>query len=201
MNNYEKFDVFDLKKIKYDTLRTKTELTKKYKDYDSSNLDEELTLIENTIIEKNKKLCEEFPFLIPTNRWTTKVPEDYDYTSTEIDDMPYGWFKAFGMNMLRELKEALGNSLNKYRITQIKEKYGGLRWYDAGCTEEGFKVIHKYSRLSQITCIKCGKPATKISGGWISPYCDECYEKIIGDIEPAYYIVDGKIFSNYDEDE
>ena len=24
------------------------------------------------------------------------------------------------------------------------------------------------------TCIVCGKPATKMSTGWISPYCDDC---------------------------
>ena len=29
--------------------------------------------------ESNQKLIERFPFLIPRNRWTGKVPEDYDY--------------------------------------------------------------------------------------------------------------------------
>ena len=34
--------------------------------------------------------------------------------------------------------------------------------------------VDKYENLSYHTCINCGKPATKISTGWICPYCDNC---------------------------
>lgn len=127
-------------------------------------------------IKRNKELVKEYPFLLPRNRWTGKPMEDYDYSFTELDDMPAGWRKAFGMQMLKELKEALvkANILDKYRIAQIKEKYGELRWYDFGNTEEGFKVISKYQELSNYTCIVCGKPATKVTTGWILPFCDNC---------------------------
>lgn len=137
------------------------------------------------IKKENKKLVKEFPFLLPRNRWTGKVPEDYDYSYTELDDMPIGWRKAFGIALCTELKEVLikGNILDKYRISQIKEKFGELRWYDFGNTKEGFKIIGKYSDLSRKTCINCGKDATKISKGWIAPYCDDC----IGD--RSYYII------------
>lgn len=30
--------------------------------------------------ESNQKLIERFPFLMPRNRWTGAVPEDYDYS-------------------------------------------------------------------------------------------------------------------------
>lgn len=125
--------------------------------------------------EENKKLIEEFPFLLPRNRWTGEVSEDYDYTHTELDSMPRGWRKAFGLEMCRELKEALGDFVEEYRIAQIKEKYGGLRWYDFGCTKEGRAVIGKYAALSKETCIACGKPATHTTTGWIEPYCDDCH--------------------------
>lgn len=49
-----------------------------------------------------------------------------------------------------------------------------LRWYDSGFTAHGYEIIEKYSALSARTCICCGKPATRISRGWIAPYCDEC---------------------------
>lgn len=72
------------------------------------------------------------------------------------------------------------NFLNDYRIIEIKEKYGSLRWYDNGAPEGAFeeigKIIHKYENISERTCIRCGKPATKMSLGWISPYCNECAE-------------------------
>lgn len=130
--------------------------------------------------EKNKELIERFPFLMPHNRWTDETPEDFDYSYTELDAMPDGWRKAFGEQMCEEIREELVrvDYLDKYRIAQIKEKYGFLRWYDFGGTEKmNREIIPKYARLSERTCIVCGEPATKISTGWISPYCDLCAEK------------------------
>lgn len=131
--------------------------------------------------ETNQKLIERFPFLMPHNRWTDEVPEDFDYSYTELDSMPDGWRKAFGEQICEEIREELVrvDYLDKYRITQIKEKYGTLRWYDFGCTERMLReIIPKYEHLSAKTCIKCGNPATKVSTGWISPYCDACANKI-----------------------
>ena len=96
---------------------------------------------------------------------------------TELDAMPSGWRKAFGLQMCEEIKQELLKTkglIFKYRITQIKEKFGGLRWYDQNTTNEILSIIAKYEDLSYKTCISCGKPATKISKGWISPYCDDC---------------------------
>lgn len=142
--------------------------------------------------EQNRALCERFPFLIPSNRRSGKrineaggggywpgSPEDtpeWDYEYTELDDMPDGWRKAFGERLCEELKAELvkAGALDDYRIVQIKEKFGTLRWYDSGNTEAGYKIISKYESLSARTCICCGKPATRIATGWISPYCDDC---------------------------
>ena len=93
--------------------------------------------------ESNQKMIERFPFLIPRNRWTGKVPEDYDYSYTELDSMPDGWRKAFGEQMCEDIREELVRAeyLDQYRITQIKEKYGTLCWYDFGCTERMLRDI------------------------------------------------------------
>ena len=111
--------------------------------------------------ESNQKLIERFPFLIPRNRWTGKVPEDYDYSYTELDSMPDGWRKAFGEQMCEDIRDELVHAeyLDQYRITQIKEKYGTLCWYDFGCTERMLRdIIPKYEHLSARTCIRCGNP-------------------------------------------
>jgi hypothetical protein len=57
---------------------------------------------------------------------------------------------------------------------QIKEKFGELRWYDEFSTQDVQDIIDKYEDISRRTCLICGKPATKMSTGWISPYCDDC---------------------------
>ncbi len=148
--------------------------------------------VPHEIRERNRELCKRFPFLIPSNRFSgkriteaseggywpdepDKIPE-YDYEYTELDDMPIGWRIAFGEQMCQEIMDELvaNNIVDNYRIWQIKEKYGELRWYDSGFTKKGFDIIEKYSELSSRTCIKCGKPATRITRGWIMPVCDDC---------------------------
>ena len=139
------------------------------------------------LINENKELCSKYPFLIPHNRFSDEVDLNYDYTYTELDDMPEGWRKKFGMQMLDELKQVLEeeNNLEEFRILQIKEKYGSLRFYTNCCTEKISKLIHKYENISSTTCIKCGEPATVISTGWISPWCDECSKNIHGELIPV----------------
>jgi len=98
-------------------------------------------------------------------------------TYTELDAMEPGWRKAFGIQMCKDIRKQLlkeGN-LFKYRILQIKEKWGELCWYDAHSSTEIYKIIEKYEEISRNICIICGKPATKMSTGWICPYCDEHY--------------------------
>lgn len=137
----------------------------------------------NNTIDYNKQLCLMFPWLIPHNRWTGEEIEDFDYSWTELDAMPDGWRKAFGEQMCHEIQEVLEETKDKefeYRILQIKEKWGYLHWYDNGApkdiSDKLNTVIKKYEKLSEKTCIKCGAPATKISTGWISPWCNKCAE-------------------------
>lgn len=139
----------------------------------------------------NKKLCKRYPFLIPYHRWYGKcmwgnknawyyLPK---YSYTELDAMPDGWRRAFGIQMCEELRKELikFNYLDKYRITQIKEKYGELRWYDWGIPKNSkiWDIIDKYTELSRHICLHCGRPAEIINNcGWLEPVCDKCQEKI-----------------------
>ena len=121
-------------------------------------------------------------FKIKILDWIEKYPlQIIHFTTyyTELDSMDKGWRKAFGMNFCKDLRKALIKTggyklLFRFRILQIKEKYGRLEVYCIGYNDEINKVISKYSKLSEKTCIRCGKPATWISKGWISPYCDDC---------------------------
>lgn len=110
-------------------------------------------------------------------------------TYTKFDEIPEGWRNAFGLQMCEDIREALLNEggkelLNSYQIMQIKEKFGTLRWYDLSAPKSVHDIIDKYEALSYHTCVNCGKPATKISTGWICPYCDDCIgDKKYTDIE------------------
>lgn len=99
---------------------------------------------------------------------------------TELDAMPVGWRKAFGIEMCKEIKSALlkdggRRALLQYRITDIKEKYGSLHWYDEWSTYTTRKVVMKYEYISEHTCIVCGQPADGMTPieYWRCPYCYE----------------------------
>lgn len=131
---------------------------------------------------QNYLMIKRYPFLLPKNRWDKglNIADEYgfDFTYTEISRMPKGWFKAFGIQMLNEIRDFMllhnPKFLYQYMITDIKEKYGGLRWYDYGTPKGMYEIINKYEKLSYETCIKCGEAATHTTTGWIMPLCDDC---------------------------
>jgi len=59
---------------------------------------------------------------------------------------------------------------------QVKEKFGGLRFYMTYDTDEIYDLISEAEALSLKTCEECGKPGEKRSGGWIHTHCDYCHE-------------------------
>lgn len=131
-------------------------------------------LINDSIIENNKKLIEKYPFLECVGS-----PE-----TTWLDDLEPGWKIAFGENLCEELKEAINKEICRdFKIEQIKEKYGSLRFYASGYDYDGLvdTTICKYEELSRYICGHCGKIATKITRGWIYPLCDDCMEKVRGE--------------------
>lgn len=133
------------------------------------------------VIEYNKELVKKYPFM----RLPFHLTGNYDYSYTWLDNMPKGWIKAFGEQMCEEIKNELikYNYLDKYIIYDIKEKYGRLCWYDSGYPRDSNidEIIDKYECLSEDICWHCGKPATKISAGYILPWCDKCANDINGD--------------------
>lgn len=95
-------------------------------------------------------------------------------TYTELDALYPGWKKTFGIQMCKELKKAIKDSkASKFRIMQLKEKWGVMELYPAYTTKDIMDVIHKYRNISYYTCVDCGKPAHYLSDGWICPYCEE----------------------------
>ena len=107
-------------------------------------------------IAMNKAIVKEYPFL-GSDR------EDYDYSYTELDFIPYGWLVGFGEKLLIELKDLLlkKNLLYKFKIFDIKEKYGLLRIDACDCDKEVYALLNRYENASGNYCIVCGKPVTK----------------------------------------
>jgi hypothetical protein len=93
-----------------------------------------------------------------------------------------GWF-----NIIWDLSSKLEPLIQKFidenqdtelypKAAQVKEKYGGLRFYMTCDTDEISNLVEKAEALSLKTCEACGKPGEKRGGGWIHTLCDDCHE-------------------------
>lgn len=63
---------------------------------------------------------------------------------------------------------------NDVIVDQIKEKFGGLRFYYSGGDDVIFKLVEEAEILSYQTCERCGAEGKERSGGWIRTLCDKC---------------------------
>lgn len=60
------------------------------------------------------------------------------------------------------------------RASQVKEKFGTLRFYMTSGTDEMCQLINEAENKSAEICETCGKPGKLRGGGWITCLCDEC---------------------------
>ena len=123
-----------------------------------------------------KELIDKYPFLLPRNVWSDELDSDYDYSYCWFkDDIPQGWWERWGLAYLDDLKEVLEkyNYVDKFRFSQVKEKFGGLRAYNFGQPKEWDSHELAWEYISKHTCINCGMfPVPMRHFWWVSPYCD-----------------------------
>lgn len=58
-------------------------------------------------------------------------------------------------------------------VQQIKEKFGGLRFYYDGGDDVIDGMVNMAESWANHTCEECGKPGRYREGGWIKTLCDE----------------------------
>jgi hypothetical protein len=85
-----------------------------------------------------------------------------------------GWF-----NIIDELSakiEAYNQTVDEVEqcvAMQVKEKYGTLRFYIMGGTEEIYDWIDEAEKLTEVTCEVCGEAGKLYTDGWYSVRCDK----------------------------
>ena len=89
-----------------------------------------------------------------------------------------GWY-----SLIEELLDKLQAIENKQHIglevTEVKEKFGGLRVYVNTGNDTIWNLIDEYGRKSFHICEHCGKPGSLIKNyGWLITLCDECQKKM-----------------------
>ena len=66
-----------------------------------------------------------------------------------------------------------------FEVVQVKEKFGGLRFYAHGGNDKIDKLITAAEFKSEETCESCGEPGIVRSSGWVRVLCDTCEKERI----------------------
>lgn len=89
-----------------------------------------------------------------------------------------GWFGL--LDRLSAKLEAI-NQKGQFKIeaSQVKEKFGSLRFYTNGAPDEADKLISKAEKESARTCERCGKRGKIMSNvGWYTCLCQKHSPKL-----------------------
>lgn len=125
--------------------------------------------------ENDKKLVEAFPLLYRdrnASMQTTAMCWGFS-----CDD---GWFDII-WDLSSKLEPLIQKIHNEHpdieylpRASQVKEKFGGLRFYMTSDTDEMYNLIEEAETLSYKTCEGCGNPGKERGTAWITTLCDTC---------------------------
>lgn len=117
------------------------------------------------------KLCAEFSLLYPARHEnTSSSPSHFGF---ETDD---GWFRIIyelSAKLETLIKRLPAKARDGYYAAQVKEKFGGLRFYMNAETEEMSRVIREAEARSTVICEMCGLPGRLRSRGWLKTLCEE----------------------------
>jgi hypothetical protein len=114
--------------------------------------------------ELDDRLCRRYPTLY-LNR-SKKPSESLMHWGFACGD---GWY-----NIIDVVSELLTKNNPKAVASQVKEKFGGLRYYYSGFTEYSSGVVGMAEHISMQTCDRCGAPGKKRPGGWVTTMCLKC---------------------------
>lgn len=119
--------------------------------------------------ELDEKLCETYPAIFADRRGDKrKTCMVWGFACGD------GWY-----DLIERLCAVIQNHHENYPdvpqtvAAQVKEKFGGLRFYVDGGDEYIHGAIAMAETMSFRICEECGKPGDRVGGGWIRTLCDE----------------------------
>lgn len=93
-------------------------------------------------------------------------------------DCPTGWLFLVDKLCKRLQFDVDNNKYPQIICSQLKEKFGGLRFYTGGANDQQEGAIRMAESLSYYTCMTCGALNETVKqvnvDGWIETLCDKC---------------------------
>lgn len=109
-----------------------------------------------------------------TNELVTKYPKLYSaHFWFECAD---GWYDLIN-DLSNQIQTYIDQSgIEQVTASQVKEKFGGLRFYIYGGDDHIYELVKQAEGKSYTICEGCGVPGTRRSRrGWITCSCDDCW--------------------------
>jgi hypothetical protein len=110
------------------------------------------------------------------NALVARHPKLFAHSSLQWSDLPLGWLKLVD-TLCSDIETVLPASyLPHFYVTQIKEKYGALRFYYQGASTALVEALIEFAEeKSETTCMVCGGlvPFHKDKKSMF-PRCAEC---------------------------
>jgi len=118
--------------------------------------------------EKEKKLVDKHPEILKNLKYIDCSDGWYDILDVLCSNIQQH-VKYISVGLDTEEQESV-----QFTAEQIKEKFGGLRFYGYNSDNEIQAMISMAESLSVRTCEYCGDKATSVTKGWIKNLCDNC---------------------------
>lgn len=128
--------------------------------------------------ELDKKLVEDFPTLYwqrgmsmmeTAMCWGFECQNGWEPLIRELSEKLVPLVEQFNKDYPPKPEEMY----NGFAVVQVKEKFGGLRYYTNYSSKEINDLIDEYETLSYKTCEICGKPGKTMGQGWYYTACPE----------------------------
>lgn len=140
--------------------------------------------------EKTKQLYQKYPKIFAQKDWPmTHTAMCWNFECSD------GWYDLLDVlcdgiqhhidmeNMSIKFKKDRGDlpsdapNFPQIEATQVKEKFGGLRFYTNYEDDYVRGLISMAESMSYKTCEACGSPGKSNDEGWISTLCEPCREE------------------------
>lgn len=120
--------------------------------------------------ELEHKLVTSFPTIF-TN---TREYNGYQIWNVDCGD---GWFNLL-FTLCGQIQHYIDHAkIFSFRAVQVKEKFGGLRFYVVGADERIRGLIAMAEAMSYKICERCGNAGKPTSEGWVVTLCNPCRGK------------------------
>ncbi len=98
----------------------------------------------------------------------------YDFIKDKVNQPQWeGSKKIVTQEMIDEAKAKMDEEAAKVPVAvQVKEKFGGLRFYVQAATDKHYSYITFAESMSYHTCEECGAPGKRYTDGWHQTLCD-----------------------------